>query len=168
MKEKQVIKPRLYLETTIPSYLTAWASRDIIVNAHQQITPFWWKERKNDFDIYISQFVLDEASSGDADAAKRRIEIIKAFPKLEILNEVTELSNQILSSGLIPKKEATDVAHIAIAAVHKIDFLMTWNCRHLANTITSEKISTICKALGFDCPVICTPETLMGDERDDY
>lgn len=165
MPEKTVksIKPRLYMETTIPSYLTAWQSRDIIVAAHQQITQLWWKERRDNFDIYISQFVVDEASAGDAEAAGKRIEIIKTFPKLDILDKVTTLSTHILSSGLIPQKATTDATHIAIATVHQMDFLMTWNCRHLANAIIAIEINKICQDLGFTCPVICTPEALMGD-----
>jgi len=162
-KTVKSLKPRLYMETTIPSYLTAWPSRDIIIAAHQQITQLWWKERKNDFDIYISQFVVDEASAGDSEAASKRIEIIKTLPKLDILDEVTTLSTQILSSGLIPQKAATDATHIAIAAIHQMDFLMTWNCRHLANAVIAMEINKICQDLELTCPVICTPEALMGD-----
>ncbi|EDN66316.1 conserved hypothetical protein [Beggiatoa sp. PS] len=162
-KTVKTIKPRLYMETTIPSYLTAKPSRDIIIAAHQQITQLWWQERRNDFEIYISQFVVDEANAGDSKAAGKRIEIIKTFPKLEILDEVTTLSTQILSSGLIPQKAATDATHIAIAAIHQMDFLMTWNCRHLANAVIAIEINKICQDLGLTCPVICTPEALMGD-----
>src|SRR5215212_4933649 len=97
---------RLYLETTIPSYLTAWPSRDLIIAAHQQITQEWWRTRKDSFDIYASQFVLDEAGAGDADAARDRLEILKAFPLLDINNAVLALASALLQSGVIPGKAA--------------------------------------------------------------
>jgi hypothetical protein len=158
---KKPINPRLYMEPTILGYLTAPPSRDIIVAAHQQITKLWWKGCRNEFDIYISQFVVDEASVG---AASERLQIIKTLPKLEILDEVTTLSTHILSSGLVPQY-ATDVIHIAIAAVHQMDFLMTWNSKHLANAVIARELNKLCQDLGLTCPVICTPEALM-DEMD--
>ena len=153
----------MYLETTIPSYLTSRPSRDLIIAAHQQITREWWEEQRNDFQLYISQLVIDEAGAGDPTAAHERLNVLHDLPLLDITPEVSELATDILTSGKIPRKAATDAAHIAIASVHGMDFLITWNCAHIANAVNAKAIALICRSKGWECPVICTPEELMGD-----
>ena len=153
---------RVYLETTIPSYLTAWPSRDLIVAGHQQVTKEWWRTRRSEFELCISQFVVDEASAGDAEAARERMAILDPLPLLDISEAVLELATAILDSGAIPAKAARDAAHIAVSAVHAIDFLLTWNCAHIANAQIVKKVQAICAKRGFPCPAICTPEELMG------
>lgn len=153
--------PRLYLETTIPSYLIAWPSRDLIVAAHQQLTKDWWRNRRSAFEIYISQFVVDEAAAGDADAARERLEVLKPFPLLDVTESVLQLASALLQAGVLPGKAARDAAHIAVSAVHGIDYLMTWNCVHIANATIIKAVQAICLQNGFSCPVICTPEELM-------
>ena len=155
------MKPTIYIESTIPSYLVSQASRDLIVAAHQKITQEWWQYKRNNFSIYISQLVLNEISAGDAELAKERLKAVKAFAELDITDAVTTLASHILSTGIIPKKAATDAAHIALAAVHGMHFLMTWNCTHIANAKITKAIESICKRQGYECPVICTPEELM-------
>ena len=156
------MKPKLYLETTVPSYLTAWPSRDLIRAGHQQITKEWWQTRRENFDIYISQFVLDEAAAGDPEAARERLTAIQDFSILDPTDEVGELAAALMSSLVLPTNAATDAAHIAIAAVHEMPFLLTWNCTHIANAEMSVAIENVCREHGFYCPVICTPEELMG------
>jgi hypothetical protein len=160
------MKPRVYVETTVPSYLTAWPSRDLVVAAHQQLTKEWWRTRRGEFDLFISQFVLDEAAAGDADAARERLEAVGSLPLLDVTESVSELAAVILQEGVIPRKAARDAAHIAVSAVHGIEFLMTWNCAHIANAMIVKKIQAICAAEGFTCPVLCTPEELMGIDHD--
>jgi hypothetical protein len=155
---------RVYLETTIPSYLTAWPSRDLIIAGHQQLTKEWWQTRRSEFDLFISQFVLDEASAGDPKAAQERLAILNPLPLLDISPAVLQLASAILQSGAIPPKAARDAAHIAISAVHEIDFLLTWNCAHIANAQIVKKVQSICVQHSFPCPLICTPEGLMGSE----
>ena len=157
------MKLRLYLETTIPSYLTSRPSRDLITAGHQQVTREWWDKRRGDFHIYISQFVLDEAMAGDPAAARERLKGLQPLPLLDITPEVEALTSGILASGKIPRKAATDAAHIAIAAVHGMDFLVTWNCVHIANAVIVRAIASICREYGCECPVICTPEELLGE-----
>jgi hypothetical protein len=157
------MKPRLYLETTVPSYLTSRPSRDLIIAAHQQITRDWWEKRRGDFEIYISQFVLDEAGAGDPSAARERLKALRSLSLLDITPEVAVLTSGILASGRIPRKAATDAAHIAIAAVHGMDFLVTWNCVHIANAVIVKVLVSICREHGCECPVICTPEALLGE-----
>lgn len=157
------MKPKLYLETTIPSYLTSWPSRDLVIAGHQQITREWWDRRRNAFEIYISQFVVDEAKAGDPRAARDRMKSIRGLPLLDITPEVGALAASLLASGVIPQRAATDAAHIAIAAVHGMDFLMTWNCIHIANAAITKAVANICAQHALDCPVICTPEELIGE-----
>jgi len=157
------MKPRLYLETTIPSYLASRPSRDLIIAGHQQLTRDWWETRRYNFELYISQLVIDEASAGDPAAAHERLKAIEKLPLLEITPQVGELASDILASRIIPRKAATDAAHIAIAAVHGIDFLITWNCVHIANAAIVRALISICGKHACECPVICTPEELFGE-----
>lgn len=157
------MKLRLYVETTVPSYLTSRPSRDLIVAGHQQITREWWEKRRHGFQLYISQLVVDEASAGDPGAARERLKLIQDLPLLDITPEVGVLAAGILASGIMPPKAATDAAHIAIAAVHGMDFLVTWNCVHLANAVIAKALAKICGRHGYECPGICTPEELLGE-----
>jgi predicted nucleic acid-binding protein len=157
------MKPRLYVETTIPSYLTSRPSRDLIIAGHQQITREWWEKRRGAFQLYISQLVVDEASAGDPGAARERLKVIQDLPLLDITPEVEVLASGILASGIIPQKAATDAAHIAVAAVHGLDFLVTWNCVHIANALIAKAVAKICGQHGCECPGICTPEELLEE-----
>jgi predicted nucleic acid-binding protein len=156
------VKPKLDLETTVPSYLTAWPSRDLIRAGHQQITQEWWQTRRAGFDIYLSQFVLDEAAAGDAEAARERLAALQGLPILDLTEEVVDLAGALKASLALPEKAATDAAHIALAAVHGMHFLLAWNCTHIANAEMFVVIETVCQERGFSCPAICTPEELMG------
>lgn len=157
------MKPRLYVETTIPSYLTSRPSRDLIIAGHQQITREWWEKRRDAFQLYISQLVVDEASGGDPAAARERLKVIQDLPLLDITPEVEVLASGILASGIIPRKAATDAAHIAVASVHGLDFLVTWNCVHIANASIAKAVAKICGQHGWECPGICTPEELLEE-----
>jgi len=149
------------METTIPSYLTSRPSRDLVIAGHQQVTREWWENRRDAFEIYISQLVIDEARAGDPDAARERMLIVQEFALLDITPEVVQLASAILTSGILPRKAATDAAHIAIAAVHGIDFLLTWNCAHLANAVVAKAVANVCRQQDWESPVICTPEELF-------
>ena len=155
------MKQRLYMETTIRSYLTSRPSRDLIIAGHQQVTKEWWENRRGAFEIYISQLVIDEARAGDPDAARERMLIVRDFAMLDITPEVGHLASAILASGILPRKAATDAGHIAIAAVHGIDFLLTWNCVHIANAVIAKGVANICRQYDWESPVICTPEELF-------
>jgi predicted nucleic acid-binding protein len=157
------MKSSLYLETTIPSYLTSRPSRDLIIAGHQQVTREWWETRRGAFQLYLSQLVIDEVSAGDPSVARDRLKTLRDLPLLEITPEVTELASHILASGKIPRRAAADAAHIAIAAAHGMDFLLTWNCVHIANATNARALALICQEQEYNCPVICTPEELMGE-----
>jgi hypothetical protein len=161
------MKPKLYLESTIPSYYVARPSRDLVTAAHQQITRDWWARRAKDFEIYVSQIVMDEIGTGDREMARLRLEAIAKFPLLTASNEVTALAEDLIRSGPLPAKAAQDAAHIAYSAVHGMHFLLTWNCTHIANAEMQDKIRQICERHGFKPPLICTPDELMKGPRHD-
>lgn len=153
----------VYIETTVVSYLVARPSRDLLVAAHQQATHDWWRDRRQAFECYVSQVVLDEASAGDAEAATARMGLIGELPALEATEQAERLTEAILADGAIPVRAVRDAAHVAVAAVHDVDYLLTWNCRHLANAQIMRRMSVVCNFQGFSMPVICTPEELMGE-----
>ncbi|MEO5804374.1 MAG: type II toxin-antitoxin system VapC family toxin, partial [Verrucomicrobiota bacterium] len=130
------MKPKVYLETTIVSYLTARPARDVIMTATLEQTKKWWASERNRFDLFISDIVIREASSGDATAVRKRIEILRAIVALETDSEVQSLARVFLQNMALPAKAADDALHIAIAAVNQMDYLLTWNCRHIANAVT--------------------------------
>lgn len=150
-------------ETTIASYYTAWLSQNLIVAAHQAITQEWWQHEASIYDIYISQFVLDEAAAGDPDAAQRRLTFLNPFPLLEITEQVELLAQKIIETHLFPQKALQDVSHIAVAVIHGMKYLLTWNCTHINHATTKEKVRVICEQQGFPFPIICTPEELMEE-----
>jgi predicted nucleic acid-binding protein len=154
---------RVYIETTIPSYLTARPSRDIVQAARQQLTREWWDVERRNYDLCISQIVLDEAAAGDAEAAQRRMAVIDTLPLLDLTFEVDGLAGTIMQSGLLPASASRDAVHIAVTAVHQVHFLLTWNCRHIANATIFRDLQIIIMSAGYDMPVICTPEELLGN-----
>jgi hypothetical protein len=152
----------VYLETTFISYLVARPSRDLLVAAHQQITQDWWAQRRGDFDCAVSQIVIDEVSLGDATEAAKRLEIISGLATLEVTDDAESLTQAVVASGILPPHAFPDAAHIAVSAVHAVDYLLTWNCRHLANAQIARRIGVVVETLGHKMRVICTPEGLMG------
>lgn len=155
---------RVYLETTFVSYLTARPSRDLIVAGHQQISHDWWDHRRSDYELCISQLVLQEAGDGDPQAAQERLDVLATMPLLEIAEEALALAEELVQSGALPVKAENDALHVAVAAVHHVSYLLTWNCRHLANATIRRQIETICARRGYKAPIICTPEELMEVE----
>jgi len=155
------MRRKVYIETTIPSYLVARPTRDLIVAAHQELTRQWWSRRRRRFDLFISQFVLNEASGGQEDLARQRLRFLEGIPLLEAAEAVGDLAEDLVRGGAVAARAAADAAHIAVAAVHEMDFLMTWNCAHLANAVTALKIREVCQSQGYASPEICTPEELM-------
>ena len=161
------MKPRMYIETTVPSYLTAWPSRDLIRAARQQSTREWWAKRDG-FDLFTSQIVVDECEAGDPLAAKNRLAAIAGIPLLEFTRDAATLAKSLMRGMSLPKRAEADSLHIAIAATHNLDYLLTWNCKHIANALFRRRIESICQAEGFKPPLICMPdEFLMGGSEDD-
>jgi hypothetical protein len=156
------MKSKLYLETTIVSYLVAKPSRDAVTAGIQVATRDWWRRRLNDFEVFVSDVVLMEAAAGDAGYARKRLEALAAFPALRPTAASQALAHALVDSGVLPAKASGDAAHIALAAAHRIHFLLTWNCRHIANAEILRQVERVCRAHHLDCPVVCTPHELMG------
>jgi hypothetical protein len=157
------MKPTAYIETTIISYLTALPSRDLVLAAHQQVTRDWWSTRDT-FELYVSQFVLDEASAGDAAAAGRRTAVLRDLVLLDLTSDATLLAGELVRRGGLPVKAKIDALHIAVASVHGMDYLVSWNCTHIANATMRGRIEGICRGAGFNPPVICTPIELVREQ----
>ena len=157
------MKQRVYLETTIVSYLTARPSRNLILAAHQEVTRQWWEGPREQFGLYVSQFVVDEASDGDPTAAGERLKLLNGLPLLPLTDEVRDVATGLLDAGVLPRKAQADGVHIAVATVHEMDVLLTWNCRHLANAVILGNVGRHLRDSGYEAPIICTPDELMGE-----
>jgi predicted nucleic acid-binding protein len=153
----------VYIETSVISYYAARPSRDIVTAARQTLTREWWEETKSQFDVYLSVLVIEEVKGGDAEAVQRRQQAISGLPILEINEAAEQLAKQLLDERLIPESSAEDALHIALATVHGMDFLLTWNFRHINNAEMKAWIRTAIESLGYECPIICSPEELGGN-----
>ena len=153
----------VYIETSLIGYLTARPSNNLILMANLESTRRWWENRRSQFTLYISQIVLDEAAQGDPEMALKRLEILQDFPVLELTEAVRDLGAQFLTRSNLPSKASDDAIHIAAAKVHGLDYLLTWNCKHIANAQIQRKLSEICLDFGYKLPTICTPYELMGE-----
>jgi hypothetical protein len=155
------LKPKIYIETSIPSYLTAKRSSDVRVEANRATTAEWWEVRRSAFDLFLSEFVLAEAALGDPEAAKRRLEAVSGIAELEVTEAVRSLGKALVAEGAIPSAADIDAYHIAVAAVNGMEYLLTWNCTHIANAVMRSKIESVCRRHGYEPPTICTPQELM-------
>jgi len=154
--------PKVYLESSVVSYLAApRPSRDMITAAHQQLTRNWWDRRRSEFDLYVSVEVLNEIRRGDPEAARIRVSYVQSLHVLEADAEARELASRILGSSALPSKAAADAMHIAIATVNGMEFLLTWNCTHIANGIIMRAVARLSREMGYEPPIIVTPEELM-------
>lgn len=153
----------VYIETSILGYLTARPSRDIVVAANIEITREWWETRRNAFQLYASQAVIKETSQGDAEIASQRLEVIRDLALLDLNQSVLDLAEQFLERSSLPAKADVDAVHIAAATVHGMDYLLTWNCKHIANAQIQRKLAEISLDFGYELPILCTPYELLGD-----
>lgn len=159
------MRPTLYLETTIPSYLTARPSNDLAKAARQAATRLWWDTRRAKYACFVSQLILDEAARGDADAASLRLGVLEGIPRLDLTDEALGLAKVLLSRKGLPAHALEDALHIAVSAVHRMEYILTWNFRHIANARTMKTIRRVCEEAGHPCPEICTPDQLLEGQR---
>lgn len=151
---------RVYIETTVVSYLTSRPSRDVVIAGHQQITHEWWEECRGDYQLCVSELVFREAAAGDPQAVQCRLDVLKDMLLLETRQEAQDLAKGLVQAGALPAKAFEDALHIAIAAHQKIRYLLTWNLRHMANATMRPLIEMVCFNKGYKAPIICTPEEL--------
>ncbi|MBC7798146.1 MAG: type II toxin-antitoxin system VapC family toxin [Pyrinomonadaceae bacterium] len=159
------MKLKLYVETSIVSYLTARPSRDVVINANQQLAQEWWESRHN-FDLFVSELVIDEVGKGEMLMAQKRLDLISDIPLIDFNNEAKDLAKEILRQNVLPPKAALDVFHIAVTVVHEIDFLLTLNCKHIANAFIFRRIEKICSKFGYETPIVCTPQEILERENE--
>jgi hypothetical protein len=160
------VKPSVYIETTIISYLAAHPSRDVVVAGRQTITHDWWANHRHRFELRISALVEEEMNRGDTEAAARRRNLIAGIPSLSVSDRAIEVGELLLSEEAIPSGSESDALHIGIAAAQGADFLLTWNFRHINNAERKASIAEVVESHGLVCPQICSPEELGGFEND--
>ena len=160
------MKPTVYLETTIPSYLTGRLSRDKVIAGNQEATRRWWTQDRKNYSLFVSEVVLTEASSGDPLRVRARLHALKNIPILPLARAAEKLALSLRKRLAIPDKAAVDALHVALAAVYGLNFLLTWNCRHINNPFQLPKIEATCRAGGYPPPVICTPFDLLNLKPD--
>jgi hypothetical protein len=158
--DSSIARATVYIETSIVSYLTARPSRDLLVAAHQQLTVTWWDQQRPHYDVFTSQVVLAEARAGDPEAAQRRLTVLEHLPLLDVTDAAITLAAALVSGQALPTQAAQDALHLGIACVHGTEYLLTWNCAHLANARLRSRIEQICRDAGYVPPIICTPEEL--------
>lgn len=151
----------VYLETSIIGYLVSRPSRDLITAANQQLTRDWWDEHREQYDLYVSETVIAECSTGDPEAAQDRLDAIGDIPVLDVTEDAEYLAEELVKQIPLPQNAEVDALHIAIATINGIDYLRTWNCAHIANAAFQSQIEAICRSAGFEPPTICTPQQLM-------
>jgi hypothetical protein len=159
-----MVKPSVYVETSIVSYLTARPSRDLIIAAQQAMTREWWSDAQERFLLVASELVLTEAAEGDADAARARLTALEVVTRLDTTEDAATLTQRLLELGAFPREAAPDAAHVSVAATNSVDYLLTWNLRHIANAAVRSRIERACRKAGYEPPVICTPNELMEQE----
>ena len=159
------MKSSVYIETSIPSYLTARPSRDVRAVAWQQITLEWWDTARQNYELFTSELVITEASAGNQAAAERRLSVLGDIPQLDVDDQAKKLAELLIVNAGVPISARIDALHVAVAVVHKMGYLLTWNCRHMSNAVKRPVIRSICLNAGYVCPEICTPTELLTEEN---
>jgi len=154
---------RIYIESTIPSYVVARPARDLLQAARQQLTKDWWDLKRAKHELFTSQVVLDEITDGEAAMAQQRLDVMAQIKLLDLTDEANALTKDILASGLLAADADRDAAHIALATVHEMDILLSWNCRHIANAAIQARLRRLAEKSGYALPVLCTPDELTGE-----
>ncbi len=157
------MKQSVYIETSVVSYLTARPSKDIVSAGHQMATHDFWDQLPQ-YDIYLSELVLQEAGRGDERAASARLEALHGIQELEINAECNALAKALVLDGAVPEQYPEDALHIAVASVHSIDVIVTWNFKHINNPATRSKVRQSVEAHGFICPELCSPDEFLGED----
>jgi hypothetical protein len=154
----------VYIETTIVGHIAGRVHPDPFVADRQQVTRNWWRDHAPAYNLFISQLVIEECSEGDPSAAAERLEVVKGLDLLQSTDDVDDLADALIGAKAVPASEPRDAFHIAIAAVNGVDYLLTWNYKHIANATLRSRIEQVCRDAGFEPPIICTPDELVGTD----
>jgi len=155
------VVPSIYVETSVISYLVARPSTSARVAANQDLTREWWQGRRKRFELYASAVVVGEAQRGDPVMAAARVAIVRELRLAQVTREALDLATALIAGSGVPQKANEDALHIAVAATNGLDYLLTWNCTHIANAVTIPRVNAICRRHGFEPPLIYTPQELM-------
>jgi hypothetical protein len=156
------MKPRVYLETSVISYLVGWLNqRSILVAHNQEFTREWWSLRRKDYELFSSAVAVNEAQRGEGSLAEERLSFLAETTMLDVTEAATSLAFELLRQTRIPRKAAIDALHVAVATVHGMDYLISWNCTHIVNANILPSVYEVCRASGYEPPLICTPQELM-------
>ena len=154
------MKPRVYLETSMVSYVVGRLSRDVIVLGNQELTREWWLRRRSEYELFVSEVVLREIMGGDSEVSQQRLNLVEALPILAVTAEAERLAPLLLRAAGLAANAATDTLHVAVATVHGMNYLLSWNCTHIANATIRRAVERQCRLSGYEPPVICTPQEL--------
>ena len=163
-EERPEARETVYVETSVISYLTSKPSGDLVVRAHQELTKRWWADQRHRFRLFISPFVLTEIQGGDAQMAADRVTLVSGIEQLDVTEDAYRLATALIDGGPLPPKAKVDAYHIAVATVNGIDYLLTWNFKHIANATLRSRIEAICTAAGYEPPIMCSPAELGAGE----
>jgi len=154
----------VYVETSIVSYLRQRPSSQVVMAARQLLMHQWWDHERANYELVISQYVIDEASVGDSTLAAERLTSLDGIPLLPLDAEIEEIAEKIVARAILPPKARIDALHIAAVAHHRIQYLLTWNCKHIANAKILPRIYQVLTDMEIPIPIICTPEELLANE----
>ncbi len=154
---------RIYIESTIPSYVVARPARDLLQAARQQTSKDWWELKRQQHELFTSEIVLAEIGEGEAAMARQRLEVMDGIKILRLTDDTEALTRRILESGLLPPDADRDAAHIALATIYEMDILLSWNCRHIANASIQARLRRLAGEMGLPLPVLCTPDEMTGE-----
>jgi PIN domain len=157
----------VYIETSIVSYLRQRPSSQVVMAARQLLTHQWWDDERSNYELVTSQYVLDEASAGDPVLAAKRLQSLDGIPLLPLDPQIGVIAAEFVSRAILPPKASIDALHIAMVAYHRIQYLLTWNCTHIANAKNLPRIHAVLTDLGCSIPIICTPEEMVNDGSED-
>ena len=163
MYDAAVSRPSVYLESSVVGYLTARPTNDVHSAARQHSTARWWDAARSDYDIYVSQLVLNEIAQGDEGAAARRLAVVSDLPLLDEDDNVRTLAARLMDAVGFPERAAADALHLAITIHHGVDFLLSWNLRHITNAVFRDRVVTFCHSINTPHPIICSPDELLGE-----
>jgi len=154
----------VYVETTVIGHVAGRIHPDPLIAPRQYFARRWWPELLSQYRVVISQLVIDECSEGDAGAAGERLELLKNLELLDVYEDVQRLADALVAGKAVPESQPRDALHIAIAAFYGVEYLVSWNFRHIVNAAIRSRIEAICREAGFEPPIICTSEELAAEE----
>jgi hypothetical protein len=157
------LKPTVYIETTVVSYLAARPSTDAILDARQRATRHFWEDYSDNFELIVSDIVITEIRQGNKMAAQRRIDALSGLTVLGLTPEAVGLALELINAGAVPRESQTDAQHIAVAVVNGIEYLTSWNYKHIVNETKRQHIDQVCRNAGYQPIILCTPAELIEE-----